>query len=70
MSEFDDIINHQTVIECERDGPRLILTLKSSESNHHVVRKIESADGFILSSPLECDIDGAVKLKVIATKYR
>ena len=65
-----EVRNHPTVLEYERDGVIVWLTLKSTEASHHVVRKLESADGFMISSPLESDVEGAVKLKVIAIRYR
>lgn len=65
-----EVRNHSTVLDYEREGVIVWLTLKSDEASHHVVRKLERADGFMLSSPLESDVEGAVKLKVIATRYR
>lgn len=70
MSDFEEIVNHHTVLEYERDGVILWLTIESDESNHYLIRKIESADGFMVSSPLECDREGAISLKVIMTKFR
>lgn len=74
MSIMSDVLeqvrSHSSVLGYERDGVVVMLTLKSTESNHYVVRKIESADNLMLSSPLESDEPGEVKLKVIATGYR
>ena len=71
MSEaLDEIRNLHTVIDYEREGVVVWFTLKSSESNHYAIRKIEGTDGLMISSVLESDIDGAIKVKVIAIRNR